>query len=160
MIRTLENCSLIQKCVRKGIGEPEQRNGVCLGYQKGENDDEPCEKCKSCKLNISYEKGVGVLMAEYIEREALKNNLHFTKEGIFYYNGKAYMDLNIVDRIVLEIPTADVVEVQHGEWIKYPSDAYMKCSVCGMEYPKERMPNIVGYCPNPNCGAKMDGGNK
>ena len=34
MIRTLENCSLIQKCVRKGIGEPEQRNGVCLGYQK------------------------------------------------------------------------------------------------------------------------------
>lgn len=57
MMRTLENCSLIQKCVRKGIGEPEQRNGVCLGYQKGENDDEPCEKCKSCKLNISHEKG-------------------------------------------------------------------------------------------------------
>lgn len=57
-------------------------------------------------------------------------------------------------------PTADVEEVRHGEWIKYPSDAYMKCSVCGMEYPKEKMPNIVGYCPNPNCGAKMDGGNE
>ena len=50
----------------------------------------------------------------------------------------------------------DVVEVKHGEWLEYPSDAYMKCSVCGMEYIKLRMPHIVGYCPN--CGAKMDGG--
>jgi hypothetical protein len=56
--------------------------------------------------------------------------------------------------------TPDVVEVKHGEWVEYPSDAYMKCSVCGMEYAKEKMPNIVGYCPNPNCGAKMDGGKK
>jgi hypothetical protein len=60
--------------------------------------------------------------------------------------------------IIMGQPTVDVVEVKHGEWIKYPSDAYMKCSVCGMEYAKEKMPNIVGYCPNPNCGAKMDGG--
>lgn len=49
---------------------------------------------------------------------------------------------------------------KHGEWIKYPSDAYMKCSVCGMEYEREKMPSIVGYCPNPNCGAKMDGERK
>lgn len=56
MKRTLENCSLIQQGRRKGIGEPQQRNGVCLGYQKDKNDDEPCEKCKTCKLNISYEK--------------------------------------------------------------------------------------------------------
>ena len=47
MQRTLENCTLIQKCVRKGIGGPEQRNGKCMGYQKSENDDEPCEICKS-----------------------------------------------------------------------------------------------------------------
>ena len=40
MQRTLENCTLIQKCVRKGIGGPEQRNSKCSGYQKGENDDE------------------------------------------------------------------------------------------------------------------------
>lgn len=56
MKRTLDNCSLIKKCVRKGIGEPEQRNGSCLGYQKSENDDEPCNECKCCTLNISYEK--------------------------------------------------------------------------------------------------------
>lgn len=56
MKRTFENCSLIQQRRRKGFGVPQQRNDFCLGYQKGENDDEPCEKCKSCKLNISYEK--------------------------------------------------------------------------------------------------------
>lgn len=54
MQRTLENCTLIQKCVRRGIGNPEQRNGKCMGYQKSENDDEPCEICKSCKLNEYY----------------------------------------------------------------------------------------------------------
>ena len=56
MKRTFENCTLIQKCVRSGIGEPERRNGKCLGYQKGENDDEPCEICKKCSLNESFDK--------------------------------------------------------------------------------------------------------
>lgn len=60
---------------------------------------------------------------------------------------------------LFKLPAADVAEVRHGEWLPYPSDAYMKCSVCGMEYHKSRMPDVVGYCPNPNCGAKMDGGN-
>ena len=55
-------------------------------------------------------------------------------------------------------PTADVVEVVRGKWLPYPSDAYMKCSVCGMEYYRSRMPDVVGWCPNPSCGAKMDGG--
>jgi hypothetical protein len=54
-------------------------------------------------------------------------------------------------------PTADVVEVKHGYWMDYPSDTYMKCSVCGREYLKSQMPKIVGYCPNPECGARMNG---
>lgn len=54
MQKTFENCSLIKKCVRKGIGEPDYRNGKCCGYQKSENDDEPCEECKKCKLNEHY----------------------------------------------------------------------------------------------------------
>ena len=54
----------------------------------------------------------------------------------------------------------DFVEVKHGYWMDYPSDAYVKCSVCGMEYLKSQMPKIVGYCPNPNCGARMDGERK
>ena len=54
-----------------------------------------------------------------------------------------------------EIPTADVVEVKHGEWIFNPSDAIEamftkpKCSECGFE-----SADGGNYCPN--CGAKMD----
>lgn len=52
MQRTLENCTLIKKCIKKGIGEPEQYRNLnkCVGYAKGENDDEPCEQCKRCRL--------------------------------------------------------------------------------------------------------------
>ena len=91
-------------------------------------------------------------MAEYIEREALKNNLHFTTEGIFYHNGKAYMDLNIVDKIVLETPTADVVEVVRckdcGKSRETESERYLFCmqfadivncqAFCSYGTPKER----------------------
>lgn len=54
MQRTIENCSLIKSCVKKGIGEPKRfwHINKCEGYQKDENDDEPCEKCKSCKYCI------------------------------------------------------------------------------------------------------------
>ena len=70
-----------------------------------------------------------------------------------------------VKRILIQAPTADVVEVKHGEWRgemkeccdwrKRPYQHFYPncCSVChkGVE---ERTP----YCPN--CGAKMDGGKK
>lgn len=59
--------------------------------------------------------------------------------------------------IAAAIYNADYRKQAEGEWLAYPSDSYMKCSVCGMEYPRSRMPHTVGYCPNPNCGAKMKG---
>ena len=52
--RTLDNCSLIKRNVNKGIGEPEQHNRKCLGY--GGDMDEPCDKCKECKLYESHEE--------------------------------------------------------------------------------------------------------
>ena len=54
MKRTLYNCSLIKKMVNEGIGEPERHYTTRVGYQKSENDDEPCEICKNCKLNYMY----------------------------------------------------------------------------------------------------------
>lgn len=63
-----------------------------------------------------------------------------------------------------DTPTADVVEVVHGEWEKteaYPH--WVCCSVCHKKY----VPNDewidgydlpINYCPN--CGAKMDGERK
>jgi DNA-directed RNA polymerase subunit RPC12/RpoP len=54
-------------------------------------------------------------------------------------------------------PTADVVEVRHGEWRIVDSDlgyVEMECSLCGHKhlfYTNQGYP----YCPS--CGAKMDG---
>lgn len=54
--RTLDNCSLIQEMVKIGVGTPEQyyNTNKCLGYGSAEYDDEPCEKCKNCRLNVHY----------------------------------------------------------------------------------------------------------
>lgn len=87
-------------------------------------------------------------MAEYIEREALKNNLHFTKEGIFYHNGKAYMDLNIVDKIVLETPTADVVSVVCCKGCKY----FTKEMIAGdLEFICKSAEGMINPAPDKYC---------
>ena len=69
-----------------------------------------------------------------------------------------------------KIPTADVAEVKHGEWVdkynnKYDNHLY-ECSVCGVEALYEAYENELGqtklrqvlteWCPH--CGAKMEGG--
>ena len=58
------------------------------------------------------------------------------------------------------MPTADVVEVKHGRWIKLVRElgkgkslTKYQCSVCGVYLVLE-----ANYCPN--CGAKMDGKGK
>lgn len=58
MKRTPSNCSLIKRQIKSGAGRPEQYHGInkCLGYARGDNDDEPCEKCKICSLNLSFEE--------------------------------------------------------------------------------------------------------
>lgn len=50
------------------------------------------------------------------------------------------------------IPTADVVEVVHGEWISLePEIGLFACSKCEHKILREE----CNYCPN--CGARMDG---
>lgn len=61
----------------------------------------------------------------------------------------------ISTHLIYNAPTADVVEVVHGEWVDY-SDTWkyrFECSLCKfhlMGYDK------TNYCPN--CGADMRGG--
>lgn len=54
------------------------------------------------------------------------------------------------------LPAADVVPVVHGKWGDngIAGSMLVKCSVCGFDCGA----NSFSYCPN--CGAKMDGGNK
>ena len=88
-------------------------------------------------------------MAEYIDRNELIENLKkFAPE---YYNA-------LINQLITKQPTADAIEVNHGEWL-YKSSYYetdeCNCSLCG-----QRMTTATGvrmnYCPN--CGAKMDKG--
>lgn len=88
-------------------------------------------------------------MAEYIERETLKNEISSLTVSICgkqMFNDEAKAS---VLRVIDEQPTADVQEVRHGKWIISSDGYYPYCSECWKE-PKE----ISEFCPH--CGAKMD----
>lgn len=113
---------------------------------------------------------------EYIEREALFMDL---SETLIFSGrpGEASAEVRGANKVISRIknaPTADVVEVKHGEWeIKseihqlfddVDEELYVECPFCRrtfyvpyefedkkiFEYARENYP----YC---NCGAKMDG---
>lgn len=92
-------------------------------------------------------------MDEYISRTELVRNLdrfapeHFT---------------DLIRSLIMKQPTADVVEVKHGEWIPIvKQDNYLeppycdtiKCSECGEE--ADVSFHDAKYCYR--CGTKMDG---
>ena len=79
-------------------------------------------------------------MAEYIEREAAIELLH-------YYTDEACSAI-VADMEAL--PAADVAPVRHGQWIA-SRDEFCVCSIC--KYPVYVGWNQTNYCPN--CGAKM-----
>lgn len=97
-------------------------------------------------------------MAEYIEREAVRNAILGEHPDLHYPSWYA----NIID----SIPVADVAPVVHGEWIigVDNDDFDVKCSKCEWTdifevagiFTVERIAKAMHYCPN--CGAKMDGG--
>lgn len=91
-------------------------------------------------------------MAEYIEREAVKEAIGFVKLHCVAYGGnKSLLD------VINEIPAADVAPVVHGHWIYhpddlFPNDATQECSCCHQE--EYLTLYNENYCPNG--GAKMD----
>ena len=95
-------------------------------------------------------------MAEYIDREAV---IEYLKN----LPPKGYEN-SILGKITLHeisnFPTADVVEVRHGEWVMVKPrvrgrNATYKCTCCG-KYFSSYYNDVQTwrYCP---CGAKMDG---
>lgn len=95
-------------------------------------------------------------MADYIGRDAVYHAIS-VDGGLNAYE-KAYC----ID-IVRKIPAADVAPVRHGRWVDHCVRDW-RCSECGDKIIKFR--SVDGYCyddkPNfcPNCGARMDGGDK
>lgn len=54
--RSLDHCSLITKCVKCGIGKPDQHHGVCFGYKTttASPTHETCSECKRCYLYVDH----------------------------------------------------------------------------------------------------------
>lgn len=96
-------------------------------------------------------------MAEYIEREMAKE---------FLAQDYAYAAAELLDYV----PTADVAEVRHGEWIYHECvSSYdgaisgYSCSLCGAFVDEEIFESdkfhdeFCGHCGADMRGAKMDG---
>lgn len=85
-------------------------------------------------------------MSRYIDADALKESMHLY--------GFRSVDLTVTEFIEDVLPTADVREVVHGEWIDKGEDYMIRwtCSNCG-----RRDTHIYDFCPD--CGADMRGEN-
>ena len=99
-------------------------------------------------------------MPEYIEREAVIKRLEASPliKNYLIMRGRQNLINGIIDLIKRQ-PTADVVEVRHGEWIYCPETINLRshfyCSACNGIRLEHYTKNNFRYCPN--CGAKMDG---
>ena len=79
-----------------------------------------------------------------------------------YINAEAFIEENdgaensgwTLKELIENFPTADVVEVVHGQWIMNDDQVY-ECKECGY-VPSFDGYTYFNYCPN--CGARMDGG--
>lgn len=104
-------------------------------------------------------------MGEYVEKDVLLSRIAERQAEIdrrthpFSFNLLAAFA-----HIVGPLPTADVTPVVHGEWEEkfFTNDRQRVCSVCHCTV---RQPSydkgetaLFKYCPN--CGAKMDGGER
>ena len=91
---------------------------------------------------------------EYIEKHLLLYKIlsvnSQVEQGIKYYNS--------VFNLILNTPTADVVEVKHGEWKLHP-DGSGTCNHCGRTqkavWDYDNAQNFCGHC-----GADMRGDGK
>lgn len=128
-------------------------------------------------------------MSDYIDRDLLLAEIEELKKSPWYNDcGENYERIirsdaigAVEDLCVKSAPTADVVEVRHGEWVEDGyDDIPCVCSYCGAEalydstfelqfdydweenlvpcgYEEHKVYIRTKYCPH--CGAKMDGGN-
>lgn len=92
-------------------------------------------------------------MAEYIEREAAMEIVKRTSGDY----ATAWVEIR-------RLPTADVAEVRHGEWIPISDGEGAECGRCGRYFNVSENGGMVvfqqfrkyyAFCPA--CGARMDG---
>lgn len=108
-------------------------------------------------------------MSDYISREHLMLELHSGNIDLGFVYKETYRKLREfseeVDKIIRNLPAADVQPVRHGRWVEVKGftgvEAFgyreecvdgLACSVCGKEVDVSE--GYFRYCPN--CGAKME----
>ena len=88
-------------------------------------------------------------MSDYIKREDAQDIIDIVLSD--YLTDSERTILEGVNAEIGEIPSADVVEVKHGQWL-LNGKTYCECSIChhqGNEYGDDK------YCRH--CGTRMDG---
>ena len=108
-------------------------------------------------------------MAEYIDREIAKGSLRMNQHRFTCADeangfGSVRWSEDVIyaeaaQKAIDTIPSADVAEVKHGEWLWELADngwADHICSKCGYTINTD-IHVIVDYDYCPNCGARMDG---
>lgn len=89
-------------------------------------------------------------MAEYIEREALKEK--------FWGACKNCLSEDDIADLIDDVPAANVAPVVHGRWENNKNE-YPECTNCRYMPAYDSALDDIYYSPYcPNCGAKMDGG--
>lgn len=95
-------------------------------------------------------------MSDYIRREDASNWLKQYGQDVLH--GKYKFGLMYIWKNIMDLPSADVVQVVHAYWIQTSAEdedgnAYYSCSNCGSG--ESHNPIVeVPYCWK--CGAKMD----
>lgn len=96
-------------------------------------------------------------MDEYVKRSAIIGKAHKMQ----FSRLLSQDEVDMIERVVNDVPTEDVEKVRHGYWSSYGE--FEQCSFCKATHLKI-LPTYYGkatwvktlYCPA--CGAKMDGG--
>lgn len=96
-------------------------------------------------------------MSRYIDAEKFEKEMYHeafeTDSDMQKWDSGCWIRYKMLENCIAQQPTADVVEVLHGEWIPTGGETLFlrefRCNRC-----KSRQLGNTKYCPN--CGAKMD----
>ena len=96
-------------------------------------------------------------MSKYINADDLRNAMYHeafeTDTKMQKWESGCWIRYKLFENVLNAMPSVDVVEVKHGEWIKNDNETY-SCSICNSWIPNEQH-YYARYCLH--CGAEMRG---